>query len=285
MVVSGRRRGEGRAGLSAWVAPADGRVLEVADPRASFIGFAHQLHGQFFIPGWGRQAVGWLGWAMFLNCCTGIWLWQPRHGAWLKALRWRRSPSVFNNLHHMLGFWIAIPLAILSLTGVYIAFPVTSHALFGVPQPPVRAPAAQERPETPRPEGERGGRRPHLEIDQAVELAVRARPGARLASASRGGGGWRVELAVPGAARPVALSVAGDGAVTPAPPRGEGGGDPLSRTVRQIHDGGDTGLVWRSIIALAGVAPLLLGVSGVVMWLRRRARRAHLRHPAPASQG
>ena len=259
VVVSGRRGGDRPSGLSAWIAPASGRVLEVGDPRASILGFAHQLHGQFFIPGWGRQAVGWLGWAMVFNCCSGLWLWQPRHGPWLKALRWRRSPSVFNNLHHMVGFWVAIPLAVLSLTGVYIAFPQTSHALFGAPPPPVRGaePGRRDRPHEP---GSGGG--PRLDVDQAVALALQAHPGA---------------------ARPLAVSVDGrSGALTPAAARGEGGGDPLSRTVRQVHDGDDTGLVWRSIIALAGTAPTVLGISGIVMWLRRRSRRAHLRHPTPA---
>ena len=41
------------------------------------------------------------------------------------------------------------------------------------------------------------------------------------------------------------------------------------------------GIVWQLVIALAGVAPAILGVTGVVMWLRRRARkRAVLRGAA-----
>jgi LPXTG-motif cell wall-anchored protein len=46
--------------------------------------------------------------------------------------------------------------------------------------------------------------------------------------------------------------------------------------MRQVHDGTDTGPVWQWIITLAGLAPAVLGVSGVVMWLRRRARRQRL---------
>jgi hypothetical protein len=48
--------------------------------------------------------------------------------------------------------------------------------------------------------------------------------------------------------------------------------------MRQVHDGADMGLVWRWIITIAGVAPTVLGVTGVVMWLRRRARRRAIRH-------
>src|SRR6185436_8489308 len=59
---------------------------------------------------------------------------------------------------------------------------------------------------------------------------------------------------------------------------GRGGGgpgvpDPVSRWMRRIHDGADMGLVWRLIITLGGVAPAILGITGVIMWLRRRARR------------
>ena len=76
--------------------------------------------------------VGWLGWAMFVSSATGLWLWWPRNGAILKALRWRRGPSALFNLHHLIGFWICLPLAVLSLTGIYISFPQTSRAIFGV---------------------------------------------------------------------------------------------------------------------------------------------------------
>ncbi|HET6971097.1 MAG TPA: PepSY domain-containing protein, partial [Phenylobacterium sp.] len=49
--------------------------------------------------------------------------------------------------------------------------------------------------------------------------------------------------------------------------------DPVSKLVRQVHDGSDMGLVWRLAITLTGLMPTVLGLSGIVMWLRRRARR------------
>ena len=48
--------------------------------------------------------------------------------------------------------------------------------------------------------------------------------------------------------------------------------------MRQIHDGNDMGIVWQTIIFLAGLAPAILGITGVVMWLRRRARRRAIQH-------
>jgi hypothetical protein len=48
--------------------------------------------------------------------------------------------------------------------------------------------------------------------------------------------------------------------------------------MRRIHDGGEMGVIWRTFITLAGIVPAVLGVTGVVMWLRRRARQRALRH-------
>ena len=43
--------------------------------------------------------------------------------------------------------------------------------------------------------------------------------------------------------------------------------------MRKIHDGNDMGIVWQAIIFTGGIAPALLSATGVIMWLRRRARR------------
>jgi uncharacterized iron-regulated membrane protein len=52
--------------------------------------------------------------------------------------------------------------------------------------------------------------------------------------------------------------------------------------MRQVHDGTEMGPVWQGIIFAAGLAPAVLSVSGVVMWLRRRARRRAVAHSTSA---
>lgn len=267
--------------LTAWIDPATAKVLDVADIRQSFTGVMHRLHGSLLIPGQGvgRKVVGWLGWAMTLSCLTGLWLWWPRNGAVLKALRWRRSPSTLNNLHHMFGFWILVPLLVVSLTGVYISFPQTSRALFGVAQP------GQQPPRGPRPAGPPPLALTNLGADEAAGLALRANPGAALAVVNLPTQGkapeWRIELSRPGQERPVQVKVSDvDGAVSAGrSERGGGGGgpDPLSRLMRQVHDGADTPFVWQVLVFLTGIAPPLLGITGTVMWLRRRHRRKAIR--------
>ena len=52
-----------------------------------------------------------------LSVLPGLWLWWPVTGSVRRGFRWRRQNSTNANLHHQMGFWIAIPLAMLSFTG------------------------------------------------------------------------------------------------------------------------------------------------------------------------
>jgi uncharacterized iron-regulated membrane protein len=247
----------------------------------------HRLHGSLLIPDIGRKVVGWLGWAMFVSTATGLWLWWPRHAGVLKGLRWRRGASQLFNLHHMVGFWVCLPLAVLSLTGVYISFPQSARALFGV-----EAPQQPARPGGPERRGGDSRFAPPLDqaqtgIDDAVAAALAAAPGAKLAAVNvpqQGGKpAWRVDLAKAGSVAPIQVRVDdASGKAKLGRERAQGAGpDPLSRWMRKIHDGTDLG-VWRAVIFLAGIAPAVLGVTGLVMWLRRRARRPALHELQPA---
>ena len=288
MVAVGRIAGEPGPGgrprsLNAWIDPPTARVLDTAEVAKGFTMVMHRVHGSLLIPEVGRKVVGWLGWAMFVSSATGLWLWWPRHGGFLKGLRWRRGASSLFNLHHMIGFWICVPLAVLSLTGVYISFPQTSRAVFGLPQPAPRA-AGPGRFAPPIPA-------PELTLAQAVAVARVEAPGGALAEVNTPTRGrepaWRIGFTVPGSERPKTIEVIdATGAVkTAGGPRGRGGPggggpDPVSRFMRQVHDGNEMGLVWQTIIFLGGIAPAVLSVTGVVMWLRRRARKRAITHAA-----
>lgn len=296
VVVIGRLKGETGPGgrprnLNVWVDPATARVLDTADTSKSAMQWLHRLHGSLLIPEVGRKVVGWIGWAMFLSCATGLWLWWPRNGAVLKALRWRRGPSTLFNLHHMIGFWICLPLAVLSLTGVYISFPQTSRAVFGVEQSdgPSRgggdAPkgdAGKASEKRGQGGGGQGGGRfappiddPRMTVDQALAAVTPSADGrvVSISAPTRGKGpAWRVQVQREGQSSPATIQVV-DATGEVRSDRGQGGGDPVSRWMRNIHDGGDTGLIWQTVIVLGGVAPVVLSITGLVTWLRRRARR------------
>ncbi len=269
--------------LTAWIDPGTGKVLDTANTRNELINVMHRLHGGLLItaPGVGRKIVGWMGWAMTVSCLTGLWLWWPRNGAVVKAMRWRRSPSTLTNLHHMFGFWVLIPLLVVSLTGVYISFPETSRALFGVAE-------WQKGPRPPRPVPPAPLADPAQPIDAVLAAAMAEKPGLPVASVSLPTEGrraaWRVQFETGPDSPPATVQVSdkdgqvakerragGPGAGAPARP------DELSRLMRRLHDGQEMPFLWQLLVFLTGVAPPLLGVTGTVMWLRRRARRAHLK--------
>jgi uncharacterized iron-regulated membrane protein len=268
------RPGERPQSLTVWLDPATARVLDVANTRNELINIMHRLHGSLLIstPGLGRKIVGWLGWAMTLSCLTGLWLWWPRNGKVFKGLRWLRSPSTMTNLHHLVGFWILIPLLAVSLTGIYISFPDTSRALFGVaervagPRPPRPLPAPPLVSQA-------------TDIDRAVALASAAQPGLELTSITLPTQGpepaWRLQFAAAGLDAPVVIQVADSDGQVRKPQAGTGGpatADSLSPWMRRIHDGQKMPFIWQVMVFLTGVAPPLLGVTGLIMWLRRRGR-------------
>ena len=274
--------------LTAWLDPGSGRLLGVADPRRELRGVIHNIHGNMMLAQNGRSLVGWLGVAMLISSLTGLFIWWPRgaFAAVVQGLRWGRSASVFSNLHHMTGFWICVPLAVLSLSGAWIAFPQAMHALTAPWQP---APAMGAKA--------RGADRPGFvaplptpnmranDVLAAALLASDSAPSTHLAQLTLPTGGdkpaWRVQLkgAGPG---PVTVKVAdgsGKAHVQDAAQAtdGPGGGDPFARFMRRLHDGSGYGVAWQIIISIAGLAPTLLGVTGIIIWLnqRRVAARKH----------
>ena len=258
-----------------WLKRDTADVLDKWVGQSGILRQLHIIHGSLMIPGMGRQVVGWLGVAMLISSLTGLWLWWPTVGQWTRGLRWRRSRDFDTNAHHMAGFWIAVPLAMLSLTGVWISFPATFNALSG--------------------ERGRGGNReammravplgtPHLAADHVLALA---QPGAQNAKPTSIA--WPTDQAPRWTVRfsnDMAWNVDdASGAVTPDSTPSFEDAYPAASTMRHMHDGTGMGMLWRVIITLGGLAPALLGVTGILMWLRTRKWRERpvQRRPEPSA--
>ena len=302
VVVTGRGQGRGLGGnVSVWLDPQTAAVRDMGAARGGLHQALHELHGNLMIPEIGRKVVGWIGWAMSISCLTGLWLWWPLRGGVWRGFRFSRGFGTLFNLHHLIGFWLCVPLAVLSLTGVYISFPQTSRALFGVAQPapppgagaPGSANPARRGGEGagPRREGGppgQGGRpmaHPALSPDRAAVLALEARPGVvtQISLPTEGRRpAWRVQVRPQGSAEPVNLSIDDQTGQARIARSGPGVQDPLSRWMRRLHDGGNLPLLWKWVITLGGLAPVFLSITGVVMWLQRRNRTAPVRLQKPA---
>jgi uncharacterized iron-regulated membrane protein len=218
---------------------------------------------------------------MLILSLSGIWLWWPRNGAFLPGLRWKRGSATTCNLHHLLGFWISLPLALVSATGIYLAFPPAARSLMASIAPmsgqsqravlggqPVAQPALT----------------PERTLAAARALQPGAEPVALFLAAAAGGGErrgagaasaqsavWRVQLRGP-AGGLVTVRVddqTGTAQRLPDPLAG----DRAAQWIRWLHEGSNTGPVWRVVVFLTGIFPPIFAVTGVVMWLRGRRQR------------
>jgi uncharacterized iron-regulated membrane protein len=253
-----------------WLDPADGRVLDKAGSNEGAVRVLHVLHGSLMVPGVGRQIVGWVGVAMLISSLTGLWLWWPVTGSVRRGFRWKRQNSTSANLHHQMGLWILVPLAMLSFTGAWISFP----AFFG-------------QFEASQPKQKAGG------ADKAA--AMRARPlertattvDAALAAAQPHVTGslalvtwptdqsrdWKISFQREGGPAEVEIADESGEVTPPRPPRPE----TTARMMRRWHDGTGMGPVWQTIIFIGGILPALLAITGIIMWLRSRGWRAELK--------
>ena len=50
-------------------------------------------------------------------------------------------------------------------------------------------------------------------------------------------------------------------------------GDRATAWIRWIHEGSHSGPIWAVIVFLTGIFPTVFAVTGITMWLRKRADR------------
>jgi uncharacterized iron-regulated membrane protein len=262
-----------------WLDPATAELRDHGDASTGVLRTLHVFHGSLMIAEWGRPIVGWLGVLMLLSCLSGIWLWWPRIGSLFRGLRWRRGPLISGNLHHQVGIWIALPLAALSFTGAYISFPDFFRSIeagLGAADPQRRPPPNRRA----RPVEVAG-----LAPSAAIE-AVRQQEAAAAILAMRwpteAESSWTVTLK--GEHRREVSVDDRTGEVKSVPPR-----TGIARFMRELHDGHSYNAVWQTVIFLAGLAPAILGITGVIMWIRTRnwrrrsVRKGGSQRPAAAN--
>ena len=176
-------------------------------------------------------------------------------------------PTTSGNLHHQGGFWILIPLAILSFTGAWISFP----AFFGQFESGPGGPPLGGAP--------RGGGEPVEQVALAPDAVLQAAgPLGRgelrlLAWPTAPDAQWSVTYVERSARSEVKVADAGGEITAPEPPRPE----TTARLMRRIHDGTGMGLAWQIVVFLGGLIPSILAVTGIMMWLRGRRVKGSVR--------
>ncbi|MCW5571640.1 MAG: PepSY domain-containing protein [Steroidobacteraceae bacterium] len=273
VMVAGQVSGPPNLGLGppkrakVWLDPADGAVLSTSDGRADFLWSMHATHGHLLLKGVGRDLLAWIGVVLLVSAASGLWLWWPglRHVG--RALRWQHRASISLNLHRQSGAVIALILILETITGIYVAAPAVFTSVI--------EPGAPARQMSEGPAATLSLASPRLDIDAALQAAVAVVPEGRIASIflpTEKLAAWVVNFESEDGSRAVHVAEA-DGRATlrPAPPPG-----PARRVESVMTDlhFGHYGVIWRWVVFLSGVAMSLLAITGPLIWLQGRKRRA-----------
>jgi uncharacterized iron-regulated membrane protein len=232
------------------------------------------LHSRLMLQAPGREIVGWVGVVLAVSAITGLILWwpRPRLRAWKQAwqLKWRNMSWQRRSfdLHKVSGAAIAVPMLLIALSGSALTFrepllPLMT-ALGGIPQAhPALQPVALENAKS---------------LDALVDEALRQIPGARLVFISppaRPGGATRIRLRQPDEIHQngrsyVLLDAAGTVLDLQRVSELPAANMVFDQLPYPLHTGYMFGEAGRFVVFIAGILPLLLFVTGLVIWLRRR---------------
>ncbi|MBU8872306.1 PepSY domain-containing protein [Reyranella sp. MMS21-HV4-11] len=268
--------------LQILIDPVSLQVLETQQAMTGWVRFFHDLHGHIFIPGGvGREIVGWLGVAMLVLGCSGLYLWWPKPGQWKAAFQVRRKAKglrLNRELHGAVGIWSLAIFMLVNFTGVYLAFPQQISAAVNTVWPgrDMRAAMFQARVEPMR------GTAP-MDVDEAVELARARVPGTRFLNAFlsvRPDQALRVGLIRPGheEGAPIVTVIVDPyrkSVVDVFDPQAMSTGEKIIAWQRALHYGIGLGGVYKFLVFVSGVIIPIFAVTGFLMWwIKRRNRRA-----------
>ena len=231
----------------------------------------------------GRAVTGASNLAFLFIVMSGLFLWWPRSWKWgaLRAITWFKGGLSGKardfNWHNTIGFWSAIPLAIIVAGGVVISYPWATALVYRaygeVPPAPARAAAAQ------------AGQKPSPSVQGLPFETMIRTAGAEMPD-------WKtisVALSTPSARRVVLTLDSGDGGqpqrratftldrVTGAPVRFEGFSDQSpgrrARTwLRFAHTGEIYGLAGQTAAGVVTAGGAVLVWTGLALALRRFRR-------------
>lgn len=238
----------------------------------------YDLHYTLLLDESGHDTVGMIGILMLMSIFLGYWLWMPRWGnigSHLKPnIRSQRVKKIYD-LHMILGVYGGSLIAILSFTGVVLAFPNASKAMTATVlkfEPPM--PAFFDLMETQQAE---------VNLDVLMAHALKVFPQAEVRWIETSGtDGRAVTLRIYNGSEPsrrfpqtylklhpVTAQVLHQRDYHQLPR-----GDKLWAWVHPLHNGEAFGLLGRLMTTMLGLIPVALMATGFIRYLHKRKARS-----------
>ncbi|MEO9601488.1 PepSY-associated TM helix domain-containing protein [Parasphingorhabdus sp.] len=267
------RTGHAFRPMMVWLSPDGSQVLRRDYWGEYAVTFIYDLHFRLLLGETGGTVLGWLGFVLLALLLSGLWAWWPK-GSWTKALRLKTSAHPQRTLrdwHKLTGLTGLIFLLILTVTGMMMELPQESDAVLGA----IGLPMDSMPHVHPAPERSAG----KVRVAQIVSAGRAALPQARLAwieTPPAGGGNFRLRMQVPSdpSFRFPHSYVWVDSATAMVmgvyDARQARAGSVINNWLHPLHEGSAGGLTGRILVALCGLIPAVLFVTGVMRWRSRR---------------
>lgn len=273
--------------------PYTGQVLLDRERNSGIIGFFTDLHFYLLSGSTGLLVSGWMAIALAVLLVTGLVLWWPGVRRWAAALVLRRRTSWRRytwDLHSVIGFWSALPLLLVTITGIYFAFPNRTRdiILFLTGGKLTREAPVQQKQHSVL---------ATLSIDEGMAAAQRALPAdapmgyfqlpSRPGDPYRATGYWRGSLPYSELVQVAVDSQTGE-RLAYVDTREQAFGQRLIQYFFTLHFGsfGGSGVLQVLIKILwvfVGLVPGVLGMTGLLMYWNRKLR--HLLRPSGMRSG
>ena len=262
-----------------YVDPVTLKVLGSEDvvERGPVLAFFITIHAFLAMPPpIGLPFVGWNGVALTFMAISGLVLWWPRRGQWRQSFFIRkgaRGAAFHFDLHRTAGIWGLIVLLLVSVSGIYLTFPQKIGPFIKNTFPAADVTTA------PLPGYTKFAA--NLTPDQAIISATSAVRTATPMSVELPGDNpsYTVELEPQGWAptdpRVIVVLDAKTGSVDYIDdPRNYAAVDQVLNWQHLFHFGVGLGWVWAVLVFLSGLMPLLLTITGLTVWWKRRRAKA-----------
>ena len=237
-------------------------------------------HAFLMLPAWiGFPIVGWMAVVMTFMAVSGIILWWPRKTMWKHAFWIRKGARGLRfhvEFHHVVGFWGSVILFVMGVSGIYLVYPETFRESVEAVMPTGNSFNAGAREYA-------GGPAP-LHADGAVAAALAAVPGTR-----------PVNIQLPptpdmpfvvhletNEIRPklppilVAMNARTGEINFVDDPRSYSIGDKFLNLQHALHFGIGLGWLWKILVFISGILPLALAITGLMIYVKRRAAKRPL---------